>query len=580
MTPPQTRRAFVRGLAAAGAGTYAAGALGGGAVRHLFDAGTAQAAVTPGPFSAFSAIAPTGADAVVVPEGFSARTLISWGDTFRDAKGRALTFGFNNDWLAYFPLRGSREGLLFVNHEYPDPFFLHGRARDDKTPKPADQIAREQEAVGNSVLHVRRTSKGHYAVVPRSRYHRRITGAGPVTRFTGPLRGADGIGTTAHGSLANCSGGITPWGTALSCEENFQDYASLEDGGYGWGGEYDHERFAKYGWVVETDPYDPQSVPRKHTALGRFRHENTAFRQAKGKRFVLYMGDDARNEGVYKFVSDRAFKRGDRQNNRKVLETGTLYVARWDPEGRRRFAAKGDPQPVTAPSGTGRWVEVRTEELADTAKRLRERLGKDEWDAHFATNRPEDVEVHRDGRVFVALTNNATVNDTHGAIRVLTEQGNDPEALEFVWSEYAAGGASGRGPGEEGFSSCDNLVFDKAGNLWVLTDISSASLGKGEVAFHQNNAVFMVPTSGPNAGVAFRFASMPVEAEGTGPYFTPDERTLFFSVQHPGEETSLRPGATFGDPQTYTSWWPDGDRTQGRKPSLPRSSIVQVRRTG
>ncbi|WP_205695583.1 PhoX family phosphatase [Conexibacter sp. SYSU D00693] len=575
-----SRRAFIRGLAAAGASTYAAGALPGrGPAEHLFGSGLAEAAAAPGPFSAFQAIAPSSADALVVPEGFSARTLIRWGDEFRDARGRKLPFGFNNDFLAWFPLRGSREGLLFVNHEYPDPFFLHGRLKADTGPKTADAIAVEQESVGNSVLHLRRTSKGHYAIVDRSRYHRRITGNSPVCRFTGPLRGTKEVGTRALGSLANCSGGITPWGTALSCEENFQDYGVLADGGYGWGGEYVKDGVAKYGWVVETDPYDPGSTPRKHTALGRFRHENTAFRQKRGKPFVLYMGDDARNEGVYKFVSDRAFKRGDTRGNRKVLEAGTLYVARWEPEGRRRFAAKDDRTPVTATQGTGRWTKVEDEELVDTATRLRARLGKDEWEAHYATNRPEDLEIASDGRVFIALTNNSTVNDSHGAIRVLTESGGDPAALEFTWADYAAGGPTGRGAGEEGFSSCDNLVFDKAGNLWVLTDISSASLGKGEYAFHQNNAVFMVPTRGPNAGVAFRFASMPTEAEGTGPYFTPDERTFFMSVQHPGEETGTRAEARYGDPTTYTSWWPEGSRTEARNPATPRPSIVQVRRT-
>lgn len=572
-----TRRAFIRAVAAAGASAYAADLLP-AAEPHLFGDGTAEAAAKPGAFSAFEAIAPTSTDALIVPDGFRARTLIRWGDEFRDARGRKLPFGFNNDWLAYFPLRGSREGLLFVNHEYPDPFFLHGRARTSTEPKTADQIHVEQLAVGNSILHVRRDSKGLYQVVPRSRYHRRITGATPACRFTGPLRGSAGVGLSAHGSLANCSGGVTPWGTALSCEENFQDYGKLDGGGYGWGGEYDRDAFAKYGWIVETDPYDPGSVPRKHTALGRFRHENAAFRQARGKRFVLYMGDDARDEGIYKFISDRSFSRRDARANRRILESGTLYVARFEPEGRRRFAKKGDTTPATPTQGTGRWIEVSTEELVDTSKALRARFGKAEWETHFATNRPEDVEVARDGRVFVALTNNSAVNDAHGAIRVITEAGNDPHALEFTWSEYASGGPSGRGTGEEGFSACDNLIFDRAGNLWVLTDISSASLGRNEFAYHQNNAVFMIPTRGPNAGVAYRFASMPVEAEGTGPYFTPDERTLFLSVQHPGEETALRPEAVYGDPQTYTSWWPEGNRSQNRNPSTPRPSVVQVTR--
>jgi len=171
------------------------------------------------------------------------------------------------------------------------------------------------------------------------------------------------------------------------------------------------------------------------------------------------------------------------RHNRRILEEGTLYVARWEPEGRRRFAAAGDVTPVTPTSGTGRWVEVREAELRDTAPLLRARLGEQEWLTHFATNRPEDVEAARDGRVFIALTNNSVVKDSHGSIRVMRENDNDPEACTFAWRDYAAGGPSGRGePGEEGFSS----------------------------------PVFMVPTRGSNRGTAFRFAKHACARRGHG----------------------------------------------------------------
>ncbi|MDA0136234.1 DUF839 domain-containing protein [Solirubrobacter sp. CPCC 204708] len=186
------------------------------------------------------------------------------------------------------------------------------------------------------------------------------------------------------------------------------------------------------------------------------------------------------------------------------------------------------------------------------------------------------------------MTNNSTVNDTHGSIRRLREANNDPASVgagaQFTWEDWSAGGPTGRPePGEQGFSSPDNLVFDKAGNLWVVTDVSSSALNNDRtttaqrVRFHQNNAVYMVPRTGPNAGVAFRFANMPVEAEGTGPYFTPDEQTLFVNVQHPGEETpSVNNGGVYGNVTTYSSYWPKGNKTTGQNPSTPVPSLVAI----
>ena len=584
-----TRRDFIRGVAAAGASTAGAVAMGGG-TAHLFGE-EAQAGTRPNGFSDFEAIAASSADVFEVAPGFRADVLISYGDVFSDGAGRRLRYGYNNDFLAYFPLRGSREGLLFVNHEYPDPFFLHGY-KPDGSPKSAAQVQEEQDAVGNSIVHIKRKRSGLWKVVSSSEYNRRIYGDRPDLEFTGPLTGAEGIGSSAHGSIGNCSGGITPWGTALSCEENFDDYgieleAEATDA-YGWaqyGGrpedaEYDPDAYKKYGWVCEHDPYDPEYVGRKHTALGRFRHENTAFRHEPGKQFVLYMGDDKTNEGVYKFVSDRSFRPRQWSNNRKLLEEGTLYIARWEPEGRRRFAAAGDTTPITPTEGTGTWLEVPGDALDDTAEKLRAAYGDDEFDLHFGTNRPEDLEVADDGSVFIALTNNSTVNDSHGSVRRLREKGNDPEASEFRWLDYAAGGPTGSGnPGTEGFSSPDNLVFDKARHLWVVTDISSSRLNAdNEYAYHKNNAMFMVPTSGPNRGVAFRFANGPVECEITGPYFTPNEKTLFCNVQHPGENTSSTDEAVFGQETTYTSWWPEGDKTAGDNASTPKPSTVAISR--
>ena len=614
-----TRRSFIRGVAAAGASTVGATALAADG-SDLFGTEAAQAAGPATPFSSFTALAASPADAFQVPEGFTAQVVISYGDTITDAAGETMPFGYNNDFLAFFPLKGgsSSEGILFVNHEYPGPFFQHGYkpagagpGRRTKTP---EQIQLEKDTVGNAFVHIRRGADGRWQVQAGSPYNRRIYGDRPALQITGPLRGPEDfsatpqkVGETAAGSLANCSGGITPWRTVLSCEENYDGYGrplGSSSSAYGWEPEnYDQNQNKTYGYVVEHDPYAPSSVGRKHTALGRFRHENTAFRAATDARFVLYMGDDANNEGVYKFVSDRRYIPGDRANNLKILEAGTLYIAEWFDDdgdtvingaGRRRFAQPDGVNLVSPTSGRGAWVEVDDADLVDTRARLRARYGVDAYVDRFATNRPEDVEVDEDGRIYVALTNNqggsdsssrgsrAAANDPHGSVRRLREQGDDPEAVAFTWEEFAAGGPSGREEaGQQGFSSPDNLVFDQGDNVWVVTDISSSSLNKPNAyEYHGNNGVFMVPRSGPNAGVAFRFANMPAEAEATGPYFTPDESTLFIAVQHPGEESGEGGSpAVYEDPSTFTSYWPRGNKTTGQNPATPLPSVVAIYRT-
>jgi secreted PhoX family phosphatase len=668
-----TRRAFIRDVAVTGTSTAAAlYGLDAAGVADLV--GEANAATADAPISEFSAIAPSSADALQVPEGFVSQVVIGWRDEFANTDGTTYTYGFNCDYLAFFPLKGSDEGLLFVNHEYPDPFFQHGFkpfAGSPPAPRPGGKVTKsiadveaEKESTGNSIVHVRRATDGRWQVVTPSPYNRRIFGgavtgmpATPLT-FTGPLAQAGAPGSSApdpkvhgtdnraDGSTANCSGGITPWGTALSCEENYDGYGltfrnSTADFTYGWDnvdpsrprteqqdGSYvpptaDAEYFAqtlaaaetrKYGWVCEHDPYDPKFVGRKHTALGRFRHENTAFRVARGKKFVLYMGDDQANQGIYKFVSKYQFDpNSSREEHLKILTEGDLYIAKFYDEGRRRFSG-GVLQ--SAESGTGEWVKVEVSELYDTrltlagfntgispSRRPKQgtaagdtnpasanyagRFNRDvtykgatvnEWDQHFATNRPEDIEVAPDGSVFVALTNNSSVGDTFGSIRRMVEQANDPEALRFTWDDYGAGGPrAGARPGEEGYASPDNLVFDSDGGTWVVTDISSSALNApgNPNEFHKNNALFYLPPG--ESRVAYRFANMPVQSEGTGPYFTPDESTLFVNVQHPGEEAKNSSTSRLDDPKTFASWWPEGNRTtEAGTPGIPRPSTVAI----
>ena len=533
--------------------------------------------------SEFTAIGRGRRDQSRCRRGSDAQILISWGDTFLDGNETLLTFGFNNDFLAYFPIDGCDEGILFINHEYASPFYQHGfkplAPLRDKTPT---QIQIEQDSVGNSFLHVQRNRNGSgtssgLALQPADlRRPARFA-------FTGPRAGdtsAPNIGDSATASVGNCSGGITPWGTAMSCEENYD--------GYGLGSPSARTRATAGRSSATTPTRRTRSTtpwPTRSTG-GSASTTRTTRRQAQeahraGPLPPREHGLPPRaGQGVRALHGRRQGGRGplqvhlrpplqarqhNRRHNEKILESGKLYIARFEPEGRRRFTNVGDVVPINPTEGTGTWVEVLVSELHDTATMLRARIGTAEYDLHFAVNRCEDVEVAEDGRVYLTMTNNSGVKDSHGAVRRILEDGNDPLATSFAWQDFAAGGPPSGGG--QGFSSPDNLTFDDDGNLWVVTDISSSRLNKvNEYQYHGNNAMFMVPTRGPNAGIAYRFANMPVESEGTGPYFTPDNQTLFVCVQHPGEETGTAPTSVFGDPATYNSWWPARQPHDRRRP--------------
>lgn len=543
-----SRRATVSGALAAGAAVALPLELRNAEVASAAAPGApaAQAAARP----PFTPIKPTTADDLVLPRGYRADLLAHWGHDMGDG----TTFGYNADFTAFFPIdllqkgvdlkavhRGflrsdlsSSDGLLVVNHEYVNPLFVSGYAGGTKT---GVQITVEQDAVGMSVIRVKRGKDGRWAFDQTDTAHnRRITARTPML-LTGPAAGIDG-GPAAIGTLGNCSGGATPWGTALSCEENFQDYAAAAPTGYGWPAETYGRRH--YGWVVEVDPYDKDSVPRKHTAMGRFRHENVAINLGADGTVVAYMGDDRADACVYKFVADRKLTNpADRAGNMKILESGKLYVAdfangRWvlldfDAQEKLRSAKDSKGEPLFASQA----------DVLANASAAALALGGTPVD------RPEDIEVHpRDGSVFVALTNNTGHGNFHGQIVRLYEKDGNVAATGFSWDIFAVGGP------QSGFSSPDNLIFDNDGNLWMVTDISSSRVGKGIYGFQGNNGLFFFRTSGPGAGVAYQFASGPNEAELTGPAWSPDGSTLFLSVQHPGEES---PGL-----DKLTSHWPLG----------------------
>jgi secreted PhoX family phosphatase len=494
----------------------------------------------------FAPIAASDRDELLLPSGFRYDVICSWGQDLgsKDPQGRPETFGFNNDFTAYFPIdalkggKNSGEGLLWVNHEYPSALFVSGYTGEEK--KTEKQILAEKRCIGGSVLHVRR-EEGRWKHVPGSRYTRRLTALYPRMAVTGP---AAALVAEATGTLANCSGGRTPWHTVLSCEENFRDYN--DEHGYRWS-DVEAQKVDEhgYGWVVEVDPFG-ELPPRKHSALGRFEHENVALRVGTSGRLVVYMGHDAEDEHLYKFVSAEAYSpRTPRAEQYKLLTNGTLYAA--------DFKA-------------GKW---RALDYRRNKERLEEAGLKSQADVLLhapdaaavlgATplDRTECCAIHpADGTLFVALTYSSAHGNLFGQVIRLIEDDDNPEGQGFRYEVFLAGGP------QSGLACPDNLCFDSKGNLWVVCDIASNELNKGAYKLFGNNGIYVVPTAGPSAGDAFQFASGPVECELTGPWFTEDEETLFLSVQHPGEESK--------DHDKLTSHWPDGGK------AIPRPAVVAI----
>ncbi|MBD2870199.1 PhoX family protein [Paenibacillus arenilitoris] len=483
----------------------------------------------------FEPIEPSMEDQLLLPNNFKYDVVAAFGDVINEAGEK---FGSGCDYNAFFPLNGSNtRGLLVNNHEYSTVFSI-GPVKDGKMT--AQQQKDNLYYQGMSVIEVYRDEKGVWKMDTKSKHARRING---FTDFdiTGPARGGSALGgaTKAKGTFANCSGGVTLWNTVLSCEENFAETAaasSLPE--------------THYGWVVEVDPFD-KAYLKKHTALGRFNHENTAMGLAADGRVVVYMGDDKKDACVYKFVSKGKYDKSKGRANSALLEDGTLYVANLK---------------------SGKWVPVTLEEVKKAAKDKPEALNKFKTQGDVVaycqeaallvggtpTDRPEDIEISPfDNTVFICHTNNDNHGNIHGHITRIFEANSDLGSLAFDFEIFAAGGR------QSGFSSPDNLAFDSNGNLWVVTDISSSSQNKGVHKSFMNNGLFVIPTSGPDKAVALQFASGPVESELTGPFFTPDEQTLFLSVQHPGENTT--------DMNKPTSTWP---HRPGEK--MARCAVVAI----
>ncbi len=561
-------------------------------------------------------------DTAHVAPGHEAQVLIRWGDKVtadapafdpraQTAEAQARQFGYNNDFLGYIPLRGSRRGVLVVNHEYTNrELMLPGMAAEDGrvTRRVTPEIAGiEMMGHGGSVIEIARIG-GRWRVVQDSRLNRRITAMTPM-RIAGPAAGHPLLRTAADpdarnvlGMLNNCAGGITPWGTWLTCEENINGYFigrvegheheksfrryGIPSGWYNWGAWHDRFDITKepnepnrFGWVVEIDPLDPGSTPVKRTALGRFKHEGAGGVVNRDGRYVVYSGDDERFDYVYRFVTSGRVNRRKRSANRDLLDSGTLSVARFEADGTGRWLPLVHGQgPLTAAGGFRDQGEVLI-----NARLAADALGATKMD------RPEDIEVSpRTGRVYVMLTANdrrtaAQVDAANpraanrfGHIVEITPEDGDHAAERFRWDILVrCGDPSAPGVGavfnpattaNGWFANPDNALIDADGRLWIATDGNSAR------TTGRNDGVWGVETEGAARGTSKLLFRVPHGAELCGPMTTPDMTTMFVAVQHPGQGEGPNGPSSYASPSTR---WPDFS------PDMPpRPSVVAITRRG
>lgn len=568
-----------------------------------------------------------------VAPGYSADVLVRWGDPVlpgapafdprgQSADAQAMQFGYNNDYVGYAPLplgsENSDRALLCVNHEYTnEEVMFPGIARQDKIDFPdmtAELVDIEMAAHGGTVIQVEKVA-GKWRPSDDRSLNRRIT-ANTRMRLSGPAAGSDRLktsgdptGTRVLGTVNNCAGGMTPWGTYLMAEENFHGYfwGELADdhpearnykrygvpgNWYAWGRYHDRFDIAKepneanrFGWVVEVDPYDPQMTPVKRTAMGRFKHEGAQTIVNGDGRLVVYQGDDQRFDYLYKFVTEGRYNPNDRAANRDLLDSGTLYVARFDANGMATWLPLVHGQgPLTSANGFDSQADVLIE-----TRRAADLLEATPMD------RPEDVEANPvTNAVYVMLTNNTRrkegdenaanprANNTFGHIVEMTPPNGDHTAQSYEWDILVMCGDPSNpdhkakwGPATSAngwFGAPDNCAVDHQGRLWVTTD-QGGNWPKTGTA----DGVWALETEGPNRGSGKMFFRVPVGAEMCGPVFTPNDETLFVAVQHVATD-GVKDYAPFGrnssfeDPATR---WPDFDDNMP-----PRPSVVAITKDG
>ena len=609
-----SRRGFLAGgLAAAVTGMLGAGVSMRGALAQSF-----------APLLGFRPVPVSEADAVTVPEGYRVQVLARWGDAIsgdmpafhgaNSAEEQAHQLGQNHDGQHFFPIEGqspyegsSEDGLYVLNHEYIEPRFLHADAWKGQPlsssqvvwqdgARDAGEVLKEINAHGVSVFRVQKQGDGSWSIVADPR-NRRITGRTPM-EIAGPVRGSAHVmtkyspdGTATRGTLNNCAHGVTPWNTYLAAEENWAGYFSNteeqprtqarygvsdkpEGGRYGWhlakGGADEFIRFDArptgteatqdyrnepncFGWLVEIDPFDPEKAPVKRTHLGRFAHEGVVFHHGEaGKPVVCYSGDDARFEYIYKFVSRDVFVPGETDGS--ILDHGTLYVARFDPDGSGEWLA-------LAPGHNGLTPDAGFADLADIL--VNTRAAADHAGA-TKMDRPEW------GAVDPA---NPRSRNQFGHIIRWREARGEAAATTFDWDLFVIAGDpassrtfDGAALGDDNiFAAPDGLWFDPDGRLWIQTDMGKSARNADDFAQFGNNQML---AADPRTGEIRRFLTGPVGQEITGVCTTPDQRTMFVGIQHPGATTTPEDHAA----GRFASHWPDGGD------AVPRAALVVITR--
>ncbi|WP_027135066.1 PhoX family protein [Geminicoccus roseus] len=568
-----------------------------------------------------------------VAEGYDAQVLLRWGDPLfadapefdpanQSAEAQRRQFGYNNDYVGFIPMPDAEDpsahGLLVVNHEYTNEHLMFPGivtiSGGEIEVAPADQkrVDIEMAAHGGTIAEIRKVD-GKWQLVRDGQYNRRITADTPML-ISGPAAGHDRMKTSADpegrnvlGTLNNCAGGVTPWGTYVMAEENFHGYFGGElpaghpeaanyermgvpEGTYEWFKFYDRFDVSKepnepnrFGWVIEVDPFDPASTPKKRTALGRVKHEGAESIVAKGGQVVFYLGDDERFDYIYKFVTSGTYDPADRAANMDLLDEGTLYVARFDADGSMNWMPLVHGEgPLTAENGFASQADVLIE-----TRRAADLLGATKMD------RPEDVQPDgRTGKVYAMLTNNTKRTDEQvdaanpradnafGHIIEIAEADGDFAATTGSWevllkcgdpSVAEVGASFSTATTENGwFGMPDNCAVDSAGRLWVTTD------GNSPDKTGRTDGVWAVDTEGDARATSKLFYRVPVGAEMCGPHFTPDDQTMFVAVQHPADGGD--DWEEFGRPSYYedlSTRWPDFD------PAMPvRPSVVVITKQG
>ncbi|WP_350270743.1 PhoX family phosphatase [Brevibacterium sp. CBA3109] len=625
----QLSRRAVLGASAAGALTIAVTTAPSPTTRAA-----AAAAGTRGSLD-FTAIDPVQheVDKFIVPEGYSWHPVVRWGDPlFPDApkfdpenqsvESQRRQFGYNNDYLQ-IQVDDSGDGnraLLFSNQEYTNDALMYPDTLDKAT-----QRAISRDAHGLTVAELVRTNeKTPWKVDVNGANHRRFL-IDTEYEFTGPAAGSDLLrtkdypgGDKVQGTLGNCSGGLTPWGTLVSGEENFNSYfkaqgTSAADKRYGLsndasanGWEADLNRFDtnnsgysneanRFGWIVEVDPRDPESTPLKHTNLGRLKHEGANITIADSGQAVAYMGDDERFDYLYKFVSTDKYIAGDLSHNMTLLTKGDLFVAKFtgnSPKG--EIDGSGEVPTDGEFDGSGQWLPLikdgksqisgmAIEEVLVNTRLAADKVGPTKMD------RCEDVEPNPvNGKIYVACTNNSDrgvdgkaaadeanprTENRDGHIVELTERSGDHTGTEFDWTLLLVCGDPKQGDATyfAGFPddqvspiSCpDNVAFDTAGNLWISTDGAPDGIGYCD-------GLFRVTIEGEQRGRVEQFLSVPCEGEVCGPLIHDSYNSAFVAVQHPGED------GEYSDQHSRFPDYVDATDVDKGVAAIPRPTVVQV----